>query len=116
MPGGRPAEFGRPWTKKTTIDNCADFIETADRERTAGAPAVRLSMHPDNRSRIYFVVVSRRGNGANPFGWEIRRRKEAMGVKVSGDGYRSHRAAQEAGNSALDRFLNELSKEAKANR
>jgi hypothetical protein len=73
-------------------------------------------MHPDNRSRIYFVVVSRRGNGANPFGWEIQRRKEAMGVKVSGDGYRSHRAAQEAGNSALYRFLNDLSKEAKANR
>jgi hypothetical protein len=39
-----------------------------------------------------------------------------MGVKVSGDGYRSHRAAQEARNSALDRFLNDLSKEAKANR
>jgi len=116
MLGGRPAEFGRHGPRKPTIDNCADSIETADRERTAGAPAVRLSMHPDNRSRIYFVVVSRRGSGANPFGWEIQRRKEAMGVKVSGDGYRSHRAAQEAGNSALDRFLNELSKEAKANR
>jgi hypothetical protein len=64
-------------------------------------------MHPDNRSRIYFVVVSRRGNGANPFGWEIQRRTEAMGVKVSGDGYRSHREAQEAGKSALDRFLHE---------
>jgi hypothetical protein len=72
-------------------------------------------MRPDNRSRTYFVVVSRRGNGANPFGWEIQRRKEAMGVKVSGDGYRSHRAAQQAGNSALDRFLNELSKEVESN-
>jgi hypothetical protein len=75
-------------------------------------PAVRLSMHPDNRSRTYFVVVSRRGDGATPFGWEIQRRKEAMGVKISGEGYRSHRAAQEAGSSALDKFLNELSKEA----
>jgi hypothetical protein len=35
-----------------------------------------------------------------------------MGVKISGEGYRSHRAAQEAGSSALDKFLNELSKEA----
>ena len=75
-----------------------------------------MSVHPNNRSRIYCVVVSRRGNGANPFGWEIQRRKEAMGVKVSGDGYRSHRAAHEAGKTALDRFLNELSKELKADR
>ena len=69
-------------------------------------------MHPDNRSRTYFVVVSRRGSGANPFGWEIQRRKQAMGVKVSSAGYRSHRAAQEAGNSALDKLLNDLSREA----
>jgi hypothetical protein len=72
-------------------------------------------MHPDNRSRTYFVVVSRRGTGANPFGWEIQRRKQAMGVKVSGAGYRSHRAAQEAGNSALDRLLNDFSREVDTN-
>ena len=72
-------------------------------------------MHPDNRSRTYFVVVSRRGSGANPFGWEIQRRKQAMGVKVSGAGYRSHRAAQEAGNSALDKLLNDLSGETETN-
>jgi len=97
MPGGRPAEFGRHGLARIAIDSCTDFIEIADRERTAVASAVTLSMHPDNRSRTYFVVVSRRGNGTNPFGWEIQRRKEAMGVKVSGDGYRSHRAAQQAG-------------------
>jgi hypothetical protein len=68
-------------------------------------------MHPDNRSRTYFVVVSRRGSGVNPFGWEIQRRKQAMGVKISGAGYRSHRAAQQVGNSALDRLLNDLSRE-----
>ncbi len=72
-------------------------------------------MHPDNRSRTYFIVVSRSGSGANPFGWEIRRRKQAMGVKISGAGYRSHRAAHEAGNEALDKFLNDLSNEAEAN-
>jgi hypothetical protein len=68
-------------------------------------------MHPDNKSRAYFVVVSRRGDGANPFCWEIQRRHQAMGVKVSGSGYRSYRAAQEAGNKALDKFLDDLAKE-----
>jgi hypothetical protein len=72
-------------------------------------------MHPDHRSRTHFVVVSRRGSGANPFGWEIQRRKQAMGVKVSGAGYRSHRAAQEAGNSALDKLLNDFSREVDTN-
>jgi hypothetical protein len=69
-------------------------------------------MHPDSRSRTYFVVVSRRGSGANPFEWEIQRRKQAMGAKVLGVGYRSYRAALEAGNSALDKFLNDHFKEA----
>jgi hypothetical protein len=72
-------------------------------------------MHPDNRSRTYFVVVSRRGEGAFPFCWEIQRRRQAMGVKVSGSGYRSYRAAQDAGNEALDKFLDDLSREAKIN-
>jgi hypothetical protein len=72
-------------------------------------------MRPDNRSRTYFVVVSRRGGGANLFGWEIQRRKQAMGVKVSGACYRSHRAAQQAGSSALEEFLSDLSREAEAN-
>ncbi len=39
-----------------------------------------------------------------------------MGVKVSGAGYRSYRAAYDAGNQALDKLLNDLSKEAEANR
>ena len=34
-----------------------------------------------------------------------------MGVRVSGDGYRSYRAAHDAGNQALDKLLNDLSKE-----
>jgi hypothetical protein len=107
-------QVGRPCFKKETT--VAQTSQITDRERTAVMSVVGLSMHPDNRSRTYFVVVSRRGNGANPFGWEIQRRKEAMGVKISGDGYRSHRAAQEAGSSALDKFLNELSKEAELDR
>jgi hypothetical protein len=91
-------------------------MEIADRERNASALAVRIGMHPDNRNRTYFVVVSRRGDGANPFCWEIQRRRQTMGVKVSGAGYRSYRAAYDAGNQALDKLLNDLSKEAEANR
>ena len=96
------------------VDVCVDFMEIADRKQTARVPAVGFRMHPDNRSRTYFVVVSRRGDGANPFGWEIQRRKQVMGVKVSGGGYRSYRAAQEAGNDALYKFLKDLSKEVEA--
>jgi hypothetical protein len=68
-------------------------------------------MHPDNRNRTYFVVVMRRGDGDCPFCWEIQRRRQAMGVKISGTGYRSHRAAYDAGSRALDKFLDDLSRE-----
>jgi hypothetical protein len=39
-----------------------------------------------------------------------------MGVKVSGIGYRSYRAAKDAGNKPLNEFLSELSKEGRTNR
>jgi hypothetical protein len=68
-------------------------------------------MRPDNRNRTYYVVVSRSGDGAEPFCWEIRRRRQAMGVKISGSGYRSHRAAEQAGSEALDKLLDDLSRE-----
>jgi hypothetical protein len=68
-------------------------------------------MHPDNRSRTYYVIVTRRGDGAYPFCWEIQRRRKKMGVKISGSGYRSYRAAQGAGSKALNKFLDDLSKE-----
>jgi hypothetical protein len=67
-------------------------------------------MHPDNRNRTYYVIVTRRGDGAHPFRWEIQRRREAMGVTVSGSGYRSYRAAHDAGRRALDEFLDDLAK------
>jgi hypothetical protein len=73
-------------------------------------------MHPDNRSRSYFVVVSRRGEGENPFCWEIQRRQKAMGVKISGSDYRSYRAAHDAGSKALDKFLDDLAKETDSGR
>jgi len=68
-------------------------------------------MSPDNRYHGYFVVVARRGDGANPFGWEIQRRRTAMGVKVSGAGYRSYRDADIAGRQALKALLSDLANE-----
>jgi hypothetical protein len=65
---------------------------------------------------LYFVVVSRRGDGTNPFCWEIQRRRNAMGVKVFGSGYRSYRAAHDAGSKALGQFLGDLSKELQTSR
>jgi hypothetical protein len=58
-------------------------------------------MRPDKQNRTYFAVVGRRGDGANPVCLEIQRRRDAMGVKVSGSGYRSYRAAHDAGSGAL---------------
>jgi hypothetical protein len=43
--------------------------------------------------------------------WEIRRRSAPMGVKLSGDGYSSQRAAEEAGKQALAKFLTALTSE-----
>jgi hypothetical protein len=37
--------------------------------------------------------------------WEIKRRSEPMGVKLTGDGYPSQRAAEESGKRALAEFL-----------
>ena len=71
-------------------------------------------MHPDNRNNTYYVIVTRRGEGATPFGWEIQRRRKAMGVKVCGSGYRSYRAAHDAGTKALVRFLDDLFNEGRA--
>jgi hypothetical protein len=76
----------------------------------------RSSMNLDNRNNTYYVVVTRRGEGANPFGWEIQRRRTAMGVKVSGAGFRSYRDAQTAGSEALKAFLTDLANENRADR
>ncbi len=56
------------------------------------------------------MIVTRSGEAANPFCWEIKRRRQAMGVKVFGSGYRSYRAAREAGGEALEKFLDDLAK------
>jgi hypothetical protein len=45
----------------------------------------------------------------NSWRWEIRRKRSAMGVKLSEGGFRSYEDAQLAGKRALEDFLNGLS-------
>src|SRR6266849_7489285 len=73
-------------------------------------------MHPDNRNRTCYTIVTRGGDGVYPFCWEIQLRRKVMGVKVSGSGYRSYRAAHDAGSRALDQLLDNFSKEAETRR
>lgn len=58
--------------------------------------------------RSFYVVVSWSGDADRGWQWEIRRKRRPMGVKLQDAGFRSHRAAQEAGRCALEDFLNGL--------
>ena len=69
-----------------------------------------MADHPIND---YYVVTSRRGQQPERWGWEICRRSNPLGIKMTGDGYQSDTAAQFAGKQALAEFLAELSKEEK---
>jgi hypothetical protein len=69
-----------------------------------------MADHPIND---YYVVTSRRGQQPERWGWEICRRSNPLGIKMTGDRYQSDTAAQFAGKRALAEFLAELSKEEK---
>ena len=64
--------------------------------------------------RSFYVVVSRSGESPDCWSWEIRRKWKPMGVRLCEDGFRSHRAAELAGRSGLEEFLNGLSMEARS--
>ena len=61
----------------------------------------------------YFVIISRRGEHPERWGWEIRRKSTPLGIKMIGDGFQSETAAQFAGKRALADFLVNLSQEEK---
>jgi hypothetical protein len=61
--------------------------------------------------RSFYIVVSRKGSEQNPWGWEIRRKRQPMGVRLWEGGFGSHGAAQLAGKQALEDLLNGLSME-----
>ena len=58
--------------------------------------------------RSFYVVVSWSGEGGQEWSWEIRRKHRPMGIRLREAGFRSHRAALEAGRVALEDFLNGL--------
>ena len=61
----------------------------------------------------YYVIISRRGERPDRWSWERRRKSKPLGIKMTGDGFQSHSAAQFAGKQALEDFLSELSKKEK---
>ena len=80
--------------------------------RQAGLVCV-MADHPIND---YYVITSLRVGHPERWGWEIRRKSNPLGIKMTGDGYQSDSAAQFAGKRALAEFLIELSKEEKRSR
>jgi hypothetical protein len=59
----------------------------------------------------YYIVTIDTGIRPYPGSWELRRRSKPIGVRVGATGYQLQAAAEYAGNAALDRFLDDLSKE-----
>jgi general stress protein YciG len=49
----------------------------------------------------YFLLVSRRGDPPTPWIWEIRRKSKPDGRYFSAEGFRSAKAAEEAGKTVL---------------
>ena len=58
----------------------------------------------------YFVVAKPRGHPRS-WAWEIQRRSKPIGVRLSGDGFKSEFAAKLAGEKALRELLDGLAQE-----
>ena len=65
----------------------------------------------NTRATDYYIFTARRGDFPERWSWEIRRKSRPMGVKLTGNGYRSESAAQFAGRRALTELLAGLAKE-----
>ena len=65
------------------------------------------------RPSDYYVITARRGEYPARWSWEILRKRNPLGIKMTGDGYQSEMAAQFAGKRALADFISELLKEEK---
>jgi hypothetical protein len=70
-----------------------------------------MPLRPSTRSS-FFVAVFHRGSNRESWCWEIRRKRRPMGVRLWEGGFRSHRAAESAGRTALEDFLNGLAMDA----
>ena len=61
----------------------------------------------------YYIETVDSGVRPHPWRWELRRRSMPMGVRVGADGFQSQTAAEYAGKQALNRFLQDLAREAR---
>jgi hypothetical protein len=59
----------------------------------------------------YYIETFDTGARPYPWRWELQRRSQPMGVRFGASGFQSQAAAEHAGKLALERFLDELSKE-----
>jgi len=59
------------------------------------------------------VITSRTRERPNRWSWEIRRKSQPLGIKMTGDGFQSEMAAQFAGKRTLAEFLDDVLKEEK---
>jgi hypothetical protein len=66
-----------------------------------------MALAPSPR-RAFYVVVLRGSGGKDAWCWEIRRKRRPMGVRLWEGGFGSYGAAQSAGRTALEEFLNDL--------
>jgi hypothetical protein len=68
-----------------------------------------MPINPDD----YYVITSRTGERPERWSWEIRRKSQPLGIKMTTDGFQSEMAAQFAGKRALADFLSDLAQEDK---
>jgi hypothetical protein len=66
-----------------------------------------MALRPSSR-RSFYIAVFRDGGDRSGWCWEIRRKRQPMGVRLWASGFRSHRAAHSAGRTALEDLLNGL--------
>lgn len=59
----------------------------------------------------YYIITSRCGDRHDEWRWELRRKGKQLGVRLSGDGYRSDQAARSAGKEALDVLISAIMQE-----
>ena len=68
-----------------------------------------MPINPDD----YYVTTSRRGEHPERWSWEICRKSQPLGIKMTAHGFQSDSAAQFARKKALADFLSDLAKEDK---
>ena len=64
----------------------------------------------------YYLVTFTTNERPCRWVWDIKRRSQPMGIRLTGNGFQSQASAEVAGNRALKQFLEALAKEEKRKR